>query len=273
MNAAVQAWQARLLLRFQAQASRTVLASRSHLGPLVVQRPFHPEGPVCHVYLVHPPGGIVGGDDLCLQAEVEPGAQVLITTPAATRFYRSGPHPRAQLLQQLQVRDAQLEWLPQETILFDGARARARTEVRLVGDSRFIGWEIYCLGRPACDEDFASGELLQDLLLWRDGDPLYFDRLRLVGGGPSLDAPWGLAGARAFGTLVALPIEDSQLADLRALESPGVNAASTLVDGMLACRATAVSAEALRNHFIAMWTRLRPTLLRRFAVAPRIWAT
>ncbi len=90
----------------------------------MVQRPFYPEGGTCHVYLLHPPGGVVGGDQLELQVQSEPGSHALITTPAATKFYRAGPHPHSLLQQNLQVRDATLEWLPQETIVFDGAEGK-----------------------------------------------------------------------------------------------------------------------------------------------------
>ena len=273
MSAAAGAWEARLALQFRVQGDRTVLSRREHAGPLVVQRPFHPEGPVCHVYLVHPPGGVVGGDQITLQAEASPGSHALLTTPGATRFYRCGEHPRARLLQQLTARAAVIEWLPQETIVFDGARARLRTEVHLHGEASFIGWEICCLGRPAAGEAFTQGDLQQDVLLWRDGAPLLFDRLRLQGGSPPLQAPWGLAGARACGTFLALPGTEAALADLRALQTPGVHAALTLVDGLLHGRALGDSAEALRRHFTALWTCLRPALLRRFAVPPRIWAT
>src|SRR5688572_31489418 len=107
-------WHARLELGFRNAGARTVLAHRRHVGPLVVQRPFYPEGGTCHVYLVHPPGGLVGGDQVALAVEVQPHAHALITTPAATRFYRAGPHPAARLQQELRVHDGALEWLPQE---------------------------------------------------------------------------------------------------------------------------------------------------------------
>src|SRR6187551_1093438 len=124
MRPAHSSWQARLELGFRATAGRTVLAHRRHIGPLMVQRPFYPEGGICHVYLLHPPGGIVGGDSLELQVDAGQGSHALITTPAATKFYRAGPHPRAVLRQNLLVKDAVLEWLPQEAIVFDGAKVR-----------------------------------------------------------------------------------------------------------------------------------------------------
>jgi urease accessory protein len=273
MNASPSVWRAKLELQFRSHHGRTVLGARKHEGPLVVQRPFHPEGPVCHVYLVHPPGGIVGGDELLLQVDAQPGSHTLITTPAATKFYRAGPHPRARLTQQIAVQDADFEWLPQESILFDGARAAARTEVRLHGHSRFIGWEVFCLGRPACDELFTTGSLHQDFLVWKNDVPLLFDRLRLDGGSQALDAGWGLAGATAFGTFLATPGTQDDLTALRQFATPGVRAALTLVDGLLHCRALATGSEALRQHFMTLWNCVRPSLLRRPAVPPRIWAT
>jgi urease accessory protein len=195
-----KSWQAKLDLTFRQAGNRTILAERRHIGPLIVQRPFYPEGPICHVYLVHPPGGIVGGDAVSLQVDVEPQAHALLTT------------------QHLAVHDAALEWLPQETIVFDGARARSTTRVELTGEARFLGWEIACLGRPANGETFNAGQLQQDFLLYRDGQPLLLDRMRLSGGSPSLSAPWGLAGNQAMGTLLMYPASISR----RCANSPAV---------------------------------------------------
>ncbi len=268
-----KSWKAKLELGFRQSGGRTILARRQHVGPLVVQRPFYPEGPICHVYLVHPPGGIVGGDAVSLQVEVEPEAHALLTTPAATRFYRAGPHPRATLTQSLSVNAGALEWLPQETIVFDGARARSTTRVDLAGEARFLGWEIACLGRPANGETFDTGELQQDFLLYRDGEPLLLDRMRLSGGSAALGAPWGLAGNQAMGTLLMYPARNLDLAALRELSQGDARHALSVVDEVLVCRALAAQAESLRLLFTAMWLKLRESLLGRVAVAPRIWAT
>jgi urease accessory protein len=225
------------------------------------------------VYLVHPPGGIVGGDALALQVDVQPGAHALLTTPAATRFYRAGPHPRAILTQHLAVHDGALEWLPQETIVFDGARARTTTRVDLSGEARFLGWEIACLGRPANGEGFRTGELHQDFLLYRDGEPLLLDRMRLSGASPALAGQWGLDGAQAMGTLLMHPARDLDVNALRTLTGRDTRHAISIVDDVLICRALAREAEALRNLFGLMWLPLRQSLLARRAVAPRIWAT
>lgn len=269
-----KSWQARLDLSFRRQGDRTILAHRQHVGPLVVQRPFYPEGSICHVYLVHPPGGIVGGDQVALQVEVQTDAHALLTTPAATRFYRAGPHPRATLSQRLCVHHgAALEWLPQETIVFEGARARSATRVELTGEARFLGWEIACLGRPANGEGFRAGELQQDFLLYRDGEPLLLDRMRLAGNSPALAAPWGLANHQAMGTLLMYPARNVDLAPLRQLVGKDMQHALSVVDEVLVCRALGAQAESLRILFTSLWLGLRESLLGRPAVAPRIWAT
>src|ERR1044072_1784713 len=149
MNAALEpvtGWQAELRLRFAVPPSqtRTRLAERSHRGPLVVQRPFYPEGDPCHVYLVHPPGGVVGGDELRFDVQVDAGAHALITTPAATKFYRcKSPTLQAQ---ELRAAGASLEWLPQENIFHRGALTHTATRVHLDAATKFIGWEIACPG-------------------------------------------------------------------------------------------------------------------------------
>ena len=148
-------WQAELHLRFnadipphssekraangdaaQATHGRTRLVERRHKGPLVVQRPFWPEGDPCHVYLVHPPGGVVGGDELRIDAQLDPGAHALITTPAATKFYRCEGRISSQA-QELRAAGATLEWLPQENIFYRGADARTATRVHIDGAFAF----------------------------------------------------------------------------------------------------------------------------------------
>jgi urease accessory protein len=266
-------WQAELRLRFGVRAGfpGTVLLERRHRGPLVVQRPFHPEGDPCHVYVVHPPGGVVGGDELALHARVDAGAHALITTPAATKFYRCDGR-RSSQVQELHACDATLEWLPQENIYYRGADVRTATRVRLDGRARFIGWEIACLGLPARGEKFDAGRLALDLELWRDR-PLFIDRLRLAGEGAARDAAWGLAGQEAVGTLLATPASAADLDAVRALLEGWTFAAVSLVDGVLVLRALAPQAAPIRELFVAAWRVLRPAIIGRPAHAPRIWNT
>jgi urease accessory protein len=297
-------WQAELRLRFNGdiprflangdaarpdERGRTRLVERSHRGPLVVQRPFYPEGDPCHVYLVHPPGGVVGGDELRIDAQVDAGAHAVITTPAATKFYRCDGRVSSQT-QELHASGATLEWLPQENIFYRGADVRTATRVELDAGSRFIGWEIGCLGLPARGEHFDSGTLRLDLEVWRSvcdpidlrapeaarahrHVPVFIDRLRLSGASPARGAAWGLAGQEAVGTLLATPASRAQVDAIRALAADQPFAAVSLVDGILVLRALGAQAEPVKNLFIAAWQILRPAVIGRAALLPRIWAT
>ena len=265
-------WHASLELEFAARGSRTVLARRSHIGPLVVQRPFYPEGSVCHIYLVHPPGGVVGGDRLELRARADDGSHALITTPDATKFYRS-EGKLAHQSQDLSLDAATFEWLPQETILFPEAYANIVTRVRLTERSRFIGWEIVCYGRPASGLAYASGRAHQDFELWLNDIPLVLDHLRLDGAGASMQARYGLAGHTVLGTMFAFPADDALLQLARTVAIEGVLCACSKVDGVLVCRAVGMQADAVRKALTAIWQLIRPQVAGRAAVAPRIWAT
>ena len=140
-------WHAELDLAFARSGGRTVLTRRDHRGPLLVQRAFYPEdNGTCHVYIVHPPGGVVGGDRLTITTDVGADAAALVTTPAAGKYYRTeGPDARQE--QRLTVGPgAMLEWFPQETIIFDGAQVHTRTRVALADTASFVGWESYGTG-------------------------------------------------------------------------------------------------------------------------------
>jgi urease accessory protein len=235
---------------------------------------------VCHVYLLPPPGGVAGGDRLTTRIDVDQGAATLITTPAATRLYRS-EGPESSILNLLEVASqARLEWLPQETILFGGARARVRTEVKLRGNARFIGWESCCVGREAFGDHYATGSVSMDLRLSLDDRPLLQERLPLIAGSRFLDAPWGFAGRRVLGTLYATPADADTLVALRAsqsvetrLEGSEPLKAATLVDGLLVYRVLGHRSEAVRSALIDAWRTLRPLVMGRPPCTPRIWHT
>jgi urease accessory protein len=265
-------WLASLGLGFEPRGGRTVLTHRRHRGPLTVQRPFYPEGGVCHLYLLHPPGGIVGGDGLEVAVEIADGAHALLTTPGAAKLYRSAG-PRATLHQRLRIcNGAVLEWLPQENILFPGARVDMRTEVELTGDGRFIGWEMHCFGRPAVGERFACGSADLRLRLHRNGKPLLLERLRAE------EAQSGLSALRGYPLCATLIASGASADDLEAvregLPAPeGTPLGVTLVEDLLIARGLGHAVEPLRRFLITVWGILRPRLLGRPACPPRIWAT
>jgi urease accessory protein len=270
-------WEAELALRFVIRDGRTVLGERRHRGPLQVQRVFYPEGTdLCHVYVLHPPGGLVAGDSLDVNARVDAEAHVLMTTPAAGKVYRGNGGPVATQRHTLSVAaGASLEWLPQETIAFDGAAVELATRVELEPGAAFVGWEILCLGRPAAGERFARGRCRQRFELWRAGRPLCLERASIHGGAPVLDAAWGLRGAPVVATLLAVASAGGFALDaLRAPAAlPGELASATVVGDVLVCRYLGASAERARAHFARVWSLVRPSAIGRPATAPRIWST
>lgn len=269
---AASGWRAELALGLGPAAGRTRLLHKRQLGPLTVQRPFYPEGEVCHLYVLHPPGGVVGGDRLDIDVDVAAGGHALITTPGAAKLYRSAG-PTAVVEQRLRVaQGATLEWFPLESILFPGARVRARTRVDLTDEARFIGWELYSLGRPVIGERFDSGTLTAGLALHRDGRPLLAELLR-VEGRRHLDGPSGLRGHPVCGTFAATGCDRAALDAARGVAADGVSLGITLLDDLLVARALSGTTEPVQRLFCALWRVLRPGLLRRDACPPRIWAT
>ncbi len=271
-------WHARLDLGFTRRANATILGRREHAGPLRVQKALYPEGEgVCHAIVLHPPSGIAGGDHLEIGLTVEAGAHALLTTPGAGKWYRSAGPEASQALDFRVAVGGCLEWLPQETIVFDGARAHMGTRVALEGDARFLGWEVLCLGRRAAGERFAHGVLDLTTRVGRDGRPLWLERGRLEGGGHLLDSSAGLAGFSIAGTLLAsgaAPAADL-LAACRAMEAAeaGARTGLTVLPDLLVARYLGHSSEAARHWFTQLWRLLRPAYAGREAVAPRIWNT
>ena len=269
-------WDARLHLEFERVDQRTVLATRTHVGPLRVQKALYPEGPeVCQAIIVHPPGGIVGGDTLAIDIGAGAGALAQITTPGAAKWYRSSG-ARATSRTTLRVSPgAFLEWLPQEVILFDGARASIALRIELQPGARCFGWEVTCLGRTASSERLTHGSLRQSLELHRDGAPLFCERAVIEGGSRALQSGAILGDAPVFGTMVAAgaTVTHELLAECRAVLCDDGDGAITRLPDVLVGRYRGDSASAARTYFANLWRLLRPHLAGRDAVTPRIFCT
>jgi urease accessory protein len=192
------AWHARLDLHLQRRDERSVSVFR-HDGPLRILQTLYPEGPgIAHQVLVHPPGGLVGGDTLDVDVRVDRGAHGLVTTPGATRFYRSEGAPAVQRTRIALAGGARLEWLPLEAICYSGCIAENRTEIELAEGAEMIGWDVCALGLPEAGQPFAAGSLLQHLSVGQR----WLERGRIDAGNRRLlDGPLGLAGHRCAGTL------------------------------------------------------------------------
>jgi urease accessory protein len=269
-------WQANISLGYRAIAGRTVLTRREHRGPLRVQKALYPEGDaVCHTLLLHPPGGIAGGDALHVDIAAEAGAHALITTPGATKWYRSaGQVARAGLALHIAA-GATVEWLPQESIVFDGAQARVSNRIELASGAHFVGMDLYCLGRTASGERFTHGALHLDTRISRDGRTLWLEQARLDGASPLLRSAAGLAGAPVFGSFVCAGIDadDALLAACRSAPCAQGDTGVTRLPGLLVARYRGNCTQSARAWFVHLWSLVRPVMSGRMAQAPRIWST
>lgn len=276
-EAARPGWQATLELGFARRAQRTLLLQRQHCGPLRVQKAFYPEGPeVCQVIILHPPGGIAGGDRLAITVDAATGSQVLLTTPGAGKWYRSDGRTASQSLSLHVGAGATIEWLPQETIVFAGANASLQSRVELAAGAVFLGWEILCLGRTESGECFHRGRVNLSTRIERAGRPLWIERGRLVGGSPWLAAAAGFAGrpVSAMLCLAGRPVESEWLTACRELPvAEELLTGVTALPELLIARCLAPGVELAREWLVDVWQRLRPMALGREAVRPRIWST
>lgn len=281
-------WAAGLSLGFEARTEAqdggkqkpiTRLVRRKHHGPLRVQRPFYPEGRhgCCHVYLLHPPGGLVSGDELRIEASVNDGAQVLLTTPAAAKLYKADSHGVAwgQHTRLHVAKNGILEYLPQETLAFDGSRGEQTTTIELETGAKCLGWEILALGRPASKLPFVSGHLEQRFRLQMDGRPLWLERQLMDPAHPRFQGHWGQGGATVQATLWVVGLEDEAAAIEQLRETLPANPrwAVTRRRGVVLLRYLGPE----RNEAWALcqqaWELLRPRLIGQPASVPRIWLT
>lgn len=278
-------WHAQLELGFSRDANRgTRLVKNRHQGPLYVQKPFYPEGKdTAHVYILHPPGGLVSGDCLSINVSVANTAHALLTTPGAGRVYRARPdHALQQQTCTIDVgKHAIAEWFPLETIIFNGARTRLNTHINLEQGARFFGWEVTSLGLPANGIAFDHGRVQQCLRVNQLGRPVLIERLVIdtAQANPYLDKA-GLQGNPVNGVFVAGPFEDITDDEMQVLrDGIAVNpersylAGISLVNRFIIGRYLGGCSEQSRQLFTKWWELLRPTLIGREARHPRIWST
>ncbi len=274
----VFSWEARLDLGLVHKNNKTVLNKRRHIGPLTLQRPFYPEQDgTCHLYVLHPPGGIAGGDSLNLNLVCNQDTSTLVTTPGANKFYQSNGLAAWQN-QQLSVKEnASLEWLPQETILFDGSNVDSITKIELESSSAFIGWEIVSFGRPACAEEFSTGTFKQSYEIWRENQPIFIDKVIIKDRAEVFSSSWGLQSNPVMGLMTVVNQDADLLNDAKIAIQNQVNdhpcLSVTVMNDILVCRCLDDNSMSIRDQFIEIWKLVRPIAINKHPCEPRIWAT
>lgn len=273
--------EARLTLGFSDDHGVTRLTDRRHYGPLRVQKALYPEHPsVCHAIIIHPPGGVVGGDRLHIDIDVGAQANALITTPGAAKWYKANGHVSRQQIGLKVAAGAALEWLPQETIFFNHAHVMLDHHVELAADARYIGAEILCFGRTASGESFDHGRIGQHTSIRRDGKLLWWEQGVLKGDAEGMQSMLMLGGHTVCATLIALgnkALPPDVIGGLREIEKsaddPTAKRGVTQIKSLLVARYLGHSSQAARNWISTCWQQLRPALLERPAIVPRIWHT
>jgi urease accessory protein len=272
-------WQGKLDLRFTRMANRTILSGRRHIGPLRIQKPLYPEGPeICHVVVIHPPGGLADRDDLSVHLTLEEGAHSVITTPGATKWYKANEGSTSRVEAALRA-GAVLEWLPNENIYFLNASAKTVFRLELADSATACGWDINMLGRIASGESWEAGVLRATTEFVRDdGSLIWSERACLRAGSDLGHARQGLAGYPVFGTLWCVGGKrDPKIIETLAAELPFTLAVragiSLLPQGVLLVRAVGRQIEPVRSLMIDCWSQIRPMVIGRDAQALRLWST
>ena len=278
-----QLWYAKLELGFKAQDKRTILQHRKHQGPVRVQKMLWPEKTgVCHAIIVHPPAGIAGGDHLTFNINIEDSAHALVTTPGAGKWYRTNGKQAFQHIHIVVENDAVFEWLPQETMLFDGANAHSETQIKLNNSASFIGWDMLVIGRQARFEQFQTGAYQNHFKLFRDEHLLVADTLNFKGNDRWLSSCLGMNGHAVMGSFWAVPPEkfrsnkyvDDHIDVIRDLiMRMNIHVTLTRLDDVICARYLGDDVRKCHDVFAAIRAKLRRFWFDLDEEFPRIWRT
>lgn len=274
-------WHAKLDIDYQVESARTV-ARHQHTGPLRVLQSLYPEGDaICHNVLVHPPGGLVGGDTLDISVAASGNAHGLITTPGATRFYRSAGEPAVQQTRITLQDQARLEWLPLEAICYNSCLAQNRLTLELGREAEFMGWDITAFGLPGAGLPFLAGDFLQHIEVpgvWLERGHMDASDTRLM------DGPLGLAGQRCMASLFfvsGVPLERNRreagldiARQIMAAHALHATAGATCPNPqVMVVRVLSPLVEPAADLLRQVWMAWRAHFWQLSAVSPRIWST
>lgn len=278
-----QYWFAKLELGFKAEQNRTVLAHRKHSGPVRVQKMLWPEKTgVCHAIIVHPPAGIAGGDHLTFEMKAEGSSHALVTTPGAGKWYKTNKKQAFQHIY-VTVKDAAIfEWIPQETMLFNGANANSETIIYLDSQASFIGWDMLVIGRQARGEIFSDGCYQNNFKLMQNNKLLVTDRLSFEGNDRFLSSCLGMNNCAVMASFWAVPPEkfrsnlylDQHLDQIRQLiMRMGIPVTLTILDYVVCARYLGNDVRQCHDALAAIRGKLRRVWFDLDEEFPRIWRT
>jgi urease accessory protein len=267
-------WQGRLELTYRSDRGKTQAIQHQGIAPLKVQRSFYPEGDaICHNVILHTAGGVVGGDKLQIDVSLQPSSRAVITTAAAGKIYGSNGSIASQQIHHQIAANASLEWLPQETIIFNGAIFHQHLQVELAPNATWLGWDINRFGRTASGERFTRGEWKSATEVYRDGKPIWIDRQCLYGD-EMVDHPHSLAGHSIVGSLawIDAPVSTELITVTRSLfdGEPSKIGVTRLTEGLL-CRYRGNSTTEVRSWFTSVWHLLRSSFLKTPPITLRVW--
>lgn len=270
-------WEGVLKLGYQYRNNFTQLVEAYSKAPFKIQRSFYPEGEeICHNTILHTAGGIVGGDRLNQQIDLHPNTHAVITTAAASKVYRSNGQQAQQTIEINVEKQGYCEWIPRETIVFNGANYRQDLRVHLAENACWLGWEINRFGRTARGEQFLKGNWRSCTEVWQNNKPLWIDRQWLPGGEITINNPHGLRGKPIVGSLCWLgkPVSEEILKKARNLwnwqDAKGEAGVTLLVSGLL-CRYRGNSTQEVVNWFTQVWQLLRQNYGKSVTSLPRVW--
>ncbi len=277
----VKRWEARLNLDFRSIKGRSYLAKNLHSGPLVLQKTLYPESDaVCHGVVIHPPGGVAGGDELTLNINVNKDAHALLTTPGAGKWYKANGFFAKQRLVFEVDENAYLEWLPQENILFDGSKVSFSGEVNLAKQAKFAAWEVLCFGRQAQQERWEKGEMKQNFRIFREGKLIWNECASIHPSHLALKSIVGTHGRVVTASFVVAAgvVPDEVLDACRAIKpqhelDANARFGVTALPEIFSARYVGQSTQCAKAYFEMLWQCLRPWYANRKMLRPRIWNT
>lgn len=272
-------WLAKLSLSYERTSIGTVLKKSLHEGPLRVQKALFPEGnDICHSIIIHPPAGIAGGDTLEIDVFIGTECHAVLSTPSASKWYKSFKNPATQSIQFELGANAKLDWLPQENLFFKGADAKVLTKLNLQSSSSFIGWDAAMLGRHASGEEWSKGHVHMRNQIYRDGKLLWIENGQIDAKDMHYKSLPQIGSWPVFATLWAVgPACSRTLAESLSNMMPWTDALRSgvtyLPQGVLLARAVSNDIELTRNWMINTWSILRPLVHGVPAKSLRLWAS